>query len=717
MPSLSLFEPLATVPHRLARALFRSHIEIGAFVSLGMGVVGLSFALAFGRTDAILAASGALCASIVDQPGPLPVKARMYGLAVTGATALVFLTMAADGHPVMMGFLVAAMSMVSGLVSAYGKRAIGLGVSAVLALLFGLAANQAALLPMSGYISFFAAGGISYAAFSLAVSVLLDGRNRRLFLGEAVHAFSTYMAAKAALYDPSARTDLALRNLVEAHAGFTEKLQAARDFIFLGRKTAARRRWMAALLALLDCFDMVVSSDADIETLRNSGHTDLLLRLKALAAAFAEDARALALALTTPGINFTFNSHDDEILALQAEVEQIAASSWGRETLATSAFRSTGHKLALGIARLEPLARAADASADARTILPSVDLEAFIQRDRMDPRVLFSQFSLSSPVLRYAIRLTGAMTCGYLLTLLLPGILHGGWVLLTTALIMRANYSVTKQRRNDRIVGTAAGCVVAALLVHYIPRDFLFLPVILTVGGAHAFAAVDFRVTALCASITALLQLHFIGPAVEPSSVLVLERLGDTLIGAGLAWSFSFVLPSWEWKNVPKLVATMVGADHAYAALSLARRRNDHDFRLARKRAHDATANLAMTVRRLADEPRIDRKVLADLSELITANYLLASDLASMRVLFRTRKAELDADATEKLLATARSNLVLTLDAGTAKQVHTARLSRRSLGASLGGHNAMVSLTRRLIHIERTAERVAALAAAVTKDR
>jgi uncharacterized membrane protein YccC len=717
MPPLSLFEPLTTVPHRLARALFRSHIEIGAFVSLGMGVVGLSFALLVGRTDAILAASGALCASIVDQPGPLPVKARMYALAVTGATTLAFLTMAADGHPLMMGFLVAAMSMVSGLLSAYGKRAIGLGVAAVLALLFGLVANQAALLPLSGYITFFAAGGISYALFSLAVSALLDGRNRRLFLGEAVHAFSAYMAAKAALYDPGARTDLALRNLVEAHAAFTEKLQAARDFIFLGRKTAARRRWMAALLALLDCFDMVVSSDADIETLRNSGHTDLLLRLKGLAAALAEDARALALALTTPGINFAFNSHEDEIAALQAEVEQIAASSWGRETLATSAFRSTGHKLALGIARLEPLARAADASADARTILPSVDLEAFIQRDRMDPRVLLNQFSWSSPVLRYAIRLTGAMTCGYLLTLLFPGMLHGGWILLTTALIMRASYSVTKQRRNDRIVGTAAGCVVAALLVHYIPRDLLFLPVILTVGGAHAFAAVDFRITALCASITALLQLHFLGPAVEPSTVLVMERLGDTLIGAGLAWSFSFLLPSWEWKNVPKLVDVLVIADRAYAALSLARRRNDHDFRLARKRAHDATANLAMTVRRLADEPRIDRKVLADLSELISANYLLASDLASMRVLFRTRKAELDADATEKLLATARSNLTLTLDAKTAKEAHSARLSRRSLGDSLGGHNAMVSLTRRLIHIERTAERVAALAAAVMKDR
>jgi uncharacterized membrane protein YccC len=707
--------PLKAVPRQLGLNLFRMHIENGAFVSLGMAVVGAVFALAFGRTDAILAASGALCASVVDRPGPLPLKVRMFSLAVAGACLLAFLTMSAHDHRYLMGVLVAVMSIVSGLVSAFGQRAIGLGVAAILALLFGMAANQAALLPISGYMTFFAAGGISYGLFAVAASVILDDRNRRTFLSEAVHAFGAYLAAKAELYDPASQTDEALRRLVEAHAAFTEKLQAARDFIFLGRKTAARRRWMAALLVLLDVFDSMVSSDADIRTLRNSGHSELLARLKALTEAFSDDCEELALALTTPGMRFAFNAHADEIAALQAEVEQLAATSWGRETLATSAFRSTGHKLGLGIARMERLAQAADPDADARTILPDVDLEAFVHRDRMDPRVLISQFSWSSPVLRYTLRLTGAMVSGYLLTLLMPGMLHGGWVLLTTMLIMRASYAVTKQRRNDRIVGTAAGCVVAALLVHYIPAPLLFIPVLFTVGGAHAFATVDFRVTALCASVTALLQLHFFGPAVEPGTVLVIERVGDTLVGAGLAWGFSYLLPSWEWKNVPKLVATMVAADRAYAALSLARRRNDNDFRLARKRAHDATANLATTVRRLADEPKIDRTVLADLNNLVGANYLLASDLASMRVLFRTRKAELDPDATEKLLASARSNIDQTLDTQAVREGPKGHLHRRSLGESLGGHNAMVSLTRRLIHIERTAERVATLAARIPK--
>jgi uncharacterized membrane protein YccC len=699
------------IPYRLGAALFRIHIENGVFVSLGMAVVGLGTALAFGRDIAVLAATGALCASVVDQPGPLMVKARMLGLAILGTAALTVATIFSAASPWLMGLVVAAMSFVSGLISAYGRRAIGLGVAAVLSLLFGMAVPSSGSLPASVHVLIFAAGGAGYAAFALASSAILDDRNRRMFLGEAVRAFGTYVAAKAALYDPAERARLAFQTLIENHAALTDRLQQARDMIFVRARTPSQLRWMAALLALLDCFDTVVSSDADIETLRQSGHRHLMRRLKALAGGIADDIEALALALMTPGATFKASDHASHIRAIEDEVERLARVAGGdSEPLAISAFRSTCHKLAQTVVRLERLSQVADNTAGAQTILPDVDYEAFVQQDRMDPRVLLVQLRWSSPVLRYAIRLTLAMVSGWIVTVLLPDYVHGGWVLLTTALIMRASFSVTKQRRNDRVLGTAFGCLGAAFFIHVLPRDWLFLPVIVTVGMAHAFAVTDFRITAMSASITALLQLHFL--AAIPQS-LFYQRIIDTLVGAALAWIFSFLLPSWEWRNVPKLVAAKLRIDRQYAVLALTRLRDEHEFRLARKQAHDATANLATTVRRLSDEPNIDRRALVTLNELIAANYLLASDLASMRVLFRMRKNELDPAAADTVLEVARANVGLAFDGHAAKGV-PARLSRRSLGSSLGGRNAMVSLRRRLIHIERNVERVAALAARAT---
>jgi uncharacterized membrane protein YccC len=434
-------------------------------------------------------------------------------------------------------------------------------------------------------------------------------------------------------------------------------------------------------------------------------------RLGALTADIAEDAQELALALVTPGAIVAFAGHESQLQAIGDEVHRLEhAAAGGSEPLELSAFRSTWHKLAQTIARLKRLTEIINADRDAK--LPDVDLSLFRQIESMDPRLLLAQMTLSSPVMRYAIRLTLAMSCGYLLTAVLPNMVHGGWVLLTTMLIMRASYSITKQRRNDRIVGTVLGCVAAAILVHTLPQGALFLPMLVTVGFAHAFAAVDFRVTALSASVTALLSLHFLAPE---TGAVFFERIFDTLVGAGLAWLFSFLLPSWEWRNIGKLVTAKVGADRKWAALALARVRNDQVYRLARKQAHDATANLSMTVRRLVDEPRVDRRTLVVLNDLLGANYLFASDLASMRVLFRLRAGELEPVATDALLEAARTTVALALGAPDAKDAPVARLSRRSRSENLGGPNAMISLRRRLVHIERAAEQVAALAAKVTK--
>jgi uncharacterized membrane protein YccC len=699
-----------TIPRRLGLALFRTHIENGMAVSLGMAVVGLGVALFFGRDIAIQAATGALCASVVDRPDPPAIKLRVFALAVGGSTALTALTALSVGSPWLMGPLVAAMSFASGLISAYGRRGIGLGVAAVLALLFGMTAPGS--VPMIWHAAIFAAGGIGYAGFALLMGAVLDDRNRKLFLGEALRGFAGYVAAKAELYEPQARPRLAEQALVEAHALFVEKLQAARDTLFAGKRTARRMRWMAALVTLLDCFDFILSSDADIELLRPSAHHHLLRRLGALIADISKDAEDLAFALATPGAAAVVKDHESQLQAIGHEVRRLEHATGESETLELSAFRSTWHKLAQTVSRMKRLTEVIGAPDPASAKLPDVDLTAFIQIESMSPKLLLAQMTLSSPVLRYAIRLTLAMSCGYLITLLLPGILHGGWVLLTTMLIMRASYSITKQRRNDRIIGTVAGCVAAAILVRTVPQGWLFLPMLVTVGSAHAFATVDFRVTALSASITALLALHFMAPE---SGAVFFERIIDTLIGAVLAWLFSFLLPSWEWRNVGKLVGAKVNADRKYAALALARTRNDQIYRLARKQAHDASANLSTTVRRLGDEPQVERSTLTALNDLLGANYLLASDLASMRVLFRMRAAELDAAATEALLETARTNVALSLGASDAKDAPALRLSRRTIAENLGGANAMTSLRRRLVHIELAAERVGALAAKALK--
>jgi uncharacterized membrane protein YccC len=191
----------------------------------------------------------------------------------------------------------------------------------------------------------------------------------------------------------------------------------------------------------------------------------------------------------------------------------------------------------------------------------------------------------------------------------------------------------------------------------------------------------------------------------------VFARVSDTLIGAALSYVFSFLLPSWERNDLPRLVRALLAADAAYAREALTRSHVPQAYRLMRKRALDAVAALSGAARRLADEPGANRRALAALNELLGANYLLASDLSSMPVLMRLRKGELDAAEADRMIGAVRDTVtsVLSPDAEPVPEDRT-HLPREGL-SGLGLHTGMGVLTRRLVHIEHTARKVARLAA------
>src|SRR4029077_6771466 len=134
----------------------------------------------------------------------------------------------------------------------------------------------------------------------------------------------------------------------------------------------------------------------------------------------------------------------------------------------------------------------------------SLDLDLFRQATPHGVGLFFRQFRWRSPALRYAIRLALAMAAGLGLTLFFPRFAHANWVLLTIALIMRANYSVTRQRRWDRVTGTLMGCALAGTFINTFPPALLLLFIVFAVGTSHAYGQVAYRITAIGASVSSL---------------------------------------------------------------------------------------------------------------------------------------------------------------------------------------------------------------------
>ncbi len=691
---------ISGTPRNLALAVFRVHIENGLSVALGVGLTGLLVGWGGGFAAAVAAATGAVAVSISDQPDPLRQKPWVLGFALALTIAFTALSSFARFYPFTFIAATAFTGLFTGLISAYGKRALTLSMTAVLAFVFAMGQHFSAPADAASHLALTALGAALYTLYAGLFAWIFDDRVRRLLLAEAMRAFATYLRAKAALYNPDAEGPKAFHGLIDAHAALVDRLQAARDALFARRNHPVQLKRIDTLIALLDAFETMLSSDADFELLRRSHRRDIKWRINALLLHIAEQVDELTLALRRRHSSVIARGHDEELTALIAALGEAP-----EDGLTDAAFAATAAKLKLAASYVQSLASALDRNTPPSRLAAELDLNAFRAPVPHGLAVLRRQFDFKAPALRYAIRLALAMTAGLTLTLAFPRFAHANWILLTIALIMRANYSVTNQRRRDRVIGTLIGCAIAVALIYSIPTLACLAAIVVAVGISHAYGAVKYRITAIAASVSSLLLLHFSAPLDHPQ---FFERIVDTLIGAALSWAFSFLLPYWEKSDLPRVVRGLLTANSGFADAALRLSSPSQRYRLARKKALDAVAQLSGAIRRLADEPNIHRRALAALTELLGANYLLASDLASMPVLVRLRGGDLDQDA-EQAVEASRSKVLVLLSPDAPPGAALIAPPREGL-SGMATNAAMTVLARRLAHIEHAAEKVARLA-------
>ena len=581
---------------RTALLLLRHHVENGVSVSLSFAAVVLAAGAIAGFDAAVFVGSGAMCVSIVDQPGPLPRKARAFAAALLSSSLISLFASLTDKHPLGMAALVAVTSIGFAFVSAFGRNALVIGITAVLALITGMATPSEIPVIAFEHSWLFFFGGAAYALLALLASWCLDDRNRRMFLSEALLAMAAYLRARGGLYDRDVSEQSALTEVIERHGALMERLQGARDTIFIGTPTPARRKWIAAMLGLLDLYEAVLATDADWEALREVADPETLRPVTLLSNALASDIEALALILSSGAGAAPGCQHSELLGALDEALAKLTEA--GRAD-ATAGLHPTRNKIVQVVQRTRRLAETISPLDNKTPTLPAIDLRQFVQPPSPLVTTLRAHWTLSSPVTRYTIRLTLAMLAAYAATLAFPTYVHGGWILLTVALIMRASYAVTRQRRTDRLVGTLAGCAVTAAVMPVLPTYGVIAIVIISIGVAHAYAGVNYKITSFGGSLMALLLLHFL----EPQTFYVVDRIADTLIGAALSAAFARVLPSWEWNDIPRLASALLAADRTFAAEALTITPDDQAYRLARKRALDSFTTLATTTRRLSSEP------------------------------------------------------------------------------------------------------------------
>jgi uncharacterized membrane protein YccC len=639
--------------NQFKQLLFSQYITNGAEVAVGVGLVALGVGSFFGVPEAVTAASGALCISIVDLPAPVRLKVMQIWSGVLFTTVITCLVAYARFSPWTEFIAVILVSVFSAMLNAFGKKALALSFVCLFAMVLGVGTPKAPGFEIEHTLRF-AGGAVLYALYAMIMANLLRFRTKQQALADSVSELANYLDAKAAFFESDADINQCYGALVAEQVTLVDKQQTARDLIYRHMRGPRHVRLATILIGALDISERVFSSHTDYAAIhQHFAKADVTMLIRDLAQKAATDLRRIGYAVLRGREARHGVIYKAEIIAIEHELARLENEPMPEEQRgALDALDGVYRRLRTAIGLIDELHELVRAAPGQRSIPAGLALVPFVSNMSFSPRLMLREFKVTSPVFRFSVRLTLAMSAGFALSQFLPYATHSYWILLTTAVILRANYSVTKQRRNDRILGTLVGCIFIAGLLQLRPGYAAEVVVMLfALGIAHTFATLIYRYTAAAACVMAVLQVHFLNPG---APFAISERLIDTLVGAAIAFAASYVLPSWEHGSINKLVGDLLRSLSRYATVLAAADTPDGQYRLARKTLFDTIALTSAAFRRMLLEPRAQQRAVAQMNDFITTSYAFASNLAALRLLLENDSERDLPDVSQKLNDIAR---------------------------------------------------------------
>ncbi len=641
--------PLASRLRTARRVLLSHYVANGAAGALGLLLISALVHLWLGSGAASAATVGAIVAIPPDMPAPRRGKLLHMLPAPLLALPLFLVVQRLHDEPWMLGLLIVPASFLAFLAMAWGKRGAPVAIAAVLALVFSMAVPA----PAEGEgwrvalttTFHFGLGALLYQPWAVLSNRLLNGRYRVQLIADVLLSLADLMRLQALQFTPvlalGDRDNPLMGALLLRQATLADQLQSARDIVLESPTSARQQRLAGMLLCALEMRDHLLASALDLEQLRRQPEqAGALERLRAELLAQAGVLERLADALL---LGRKPEPQARPRLDLGALEEPAQAGFTPARLVRGLAYR-IGH-VQDEVSQLVALARG---EREPDLALVRVYWQMFVSPTGWGWKPFWGLWRWRAAPLRHAMRAALAIGVGYAVSQLLPWREHAYWIVLTIIVVLRGSLAQTLERRNERVAGTLLGCLIAsALLAADMPHWALLACVTLAQAVAHSFTLRRYLFTAVAATVLGLVQAHLLGAGGSTGFVL-LERMADTLIGAGLAWAFAYVLPSWERQQIPALVARTLAAQmrHAREALALGQLQavDNHPelaWRLARREAYDSLGALVQATARAWKEPRAVRPPLAPLERMQAHCYQLLAQLTAVKSMLLLRRGHL----------------------------------------------------------------------------
>ena len=616
----------------------------------------------------VLVSLGAVCVSGSDSPGPI--QHRRNGMQV--CTVIIFVVCLVTGYaapyPFALGCWVAVACFIFSIIGIYGGRVISIGIAALLVMVLNM--NRPGygwnILLNALYVS---AGGLWYMLLSLALYHVRPYKLIQQALGDCIMATADYLRIRAQFYDNKIGYDDVYRQLMEQQVQVQQKQDLSRELLYKSRiivkdSTVTSRTLMMLFIDTVDLFEKAATSFYPYENLhRFFDGTDILQCFKDCVLSIADALDDTGIAVKSGKAAAPPDELQEKLAALQQYFTEFRNNHLNAENLeALITLRKILQAIEDMAARINTLHNETKYDKKrAKDFKPSGDHDKFITHTDINWKLLRDNLTIRSDIFRHSLRVSIAAITGYILSYLLM-LGHSYWILLTIIVILKPAYSLTKKRNYQRVLGTVAGALAGLVVLYFIKDNtVLFFIMLLLMMGTYSFIRTNYLLAVICMTPYILLLFHLLDSG--QFKTIITDRIIDTAIGSVIAFAANFfLLPAWEQEQIKKYQAAAIAASLDYytnvsqtftgAAIT------DTQFRLSRKQAFVALANLSDAFSRLLAEPKSKQKDARQVHQFVVLTHTLTSHIATLAHFSKTLAAKYQSQDFAAIITETTNNLV-----------------------------------------------------------
>lgn len=478
-------------------------------------------------------------------------------------------------------------------------------------------------------------GTLIYGVVAVGVYLLFPNRTVQENMAQFYEALSHYLQIKSDFFDPDDSDSLPEKKLALAQANIEvmaalDKTRVSLFYRLRGQHRHLRtQRMLRYFFSAQDIWERASSSHSDYTSLflplQNS---DLIFRLQRILELQAAACRQIAQSLRYNTL-YQHNRRGERVLAgiaqsLQFHQQQGVSQLYNLQSIADNLRNIEGQLAQLAHDHAEPISK----KIPKNTRLIAENVSGW----RNMFHAVKSQCHFGSALFRHAVRLSIVVFLASSMVELFQ-LEQGYWILLTAVLVCQPNYSATKKRLVQRMVGTLLGVVVGMSLRYLSPTLEAQLGLIVASSTLFfLFRTNNYSFSTFFVTLQVLVSFDVIGLGANSA---MLPRIFDTLIGVTLAWlAVSFLWADWKYLNLhsglkQSLQHSATYLRHIIAQLQFGYR-DDFAYRIARRNAQNALAGLSTVVSNMTVEPHKYRQALVFAPDLLGLSYTLMSYISAL---------------------------------------------------------------------------------------